>query len=113
MDTLSLFWNIGINYISWKIWAGVIIVALIFTWQIWGTIWLALPMWLKITLIFIVVAVLAYFGGRNTGAKNERDLQQHREADAINTREKIDATVKSLDEAALDKRLNRWMRRDS
>ena len=90
----------------------VAIVALIFTCQIWGTIWLALPLWLKVTMIFLVVAVLAYFGGRNTGAKNERDLQRKKDADGENIRNKIDSTIKNLDDAALEKRASRWYRRD-
>jgi hypothetical protein len=109
-DTSSLWFNIAVNYIDWKVWAVLLIVVAVFTFQFWGTIWLALPLWLKVSLIFIVVAVLAYFAGRNTGSKNERDLQHEKDNQGEELRKKVDDTISTLDTKALDKRLDRWFR---
>lgn len=109
-DTTSLWFNIAVNYIDWKIWIGIILVIAVLTFQIWGTIWLALPLWMKVTIIFIVVAIGAYFAGRNTGSKNERDLNNERNRKGEDLRNKIDENIRSLDEAALEKRAGRWYR---
>lgn len=110
MDTLTLYWNLGINFIPWWVWGIIVIVALLFTWQIWGTIWLALPLWAKVAVVFIFAAVLAYFAGRNTGSKNERDLQRKKDAEGEALRTRIDQSIKNLDDAALEKRASRWYR---
>lgn len=110
MDTLSLYWNLGVNFIPWQMWAVIIVVIAVFTFQIWGTLWLALPLWAKVACVFVVAAVLAYFAGRNTGSKNERDLQTRKDAQGEKLRTQIDQSIRTLDEAALEKRASRWYR---
>lgn len=108
MDSIWLNTSWLINFIPWWMYVIAAVIALALTWQMWWAIWLVLPLWMKVGLVFIGVSITLYIAGKNAGAKTERDKQREREAGAVNQREQIDATIRKLDDAALQKRLDRW-----
>lgn len=110
IDTLSLYWTWGLSFIDWKVWLVILLIGAGLTFQFWAPIWLALPLWMKVGIIFIIVAVMAYFAGRNTGAKGERDVQRKKDAEGEQLRTRIDDTIKRLDATALEKRASKYYR---
>lgn len=110
MDSAMLWFSWASNFFPWQVWAAGFVVIAIVVAIYWAPIWLMLPTWLKISLIFTGVVIVVYVAGRNKGSKDERDMQKEREAGATQLREKVDATIQKLDGAAVQKRLDRWRR---
>lgn len=73
-------------------------------------LWNITPRWVKVVLGFILSILAALAAGRYKGAKDERDMQARRNAQAIQTRTEVDNEVGNLSNADADKRLDQWMR---
>lgn len=73
-------------------------------------LWNITPRWLKLVLGFILSIGAALVAGRYKGAKDERDMEAKRAAQAINNRTEIDNEVGKLSGTDTDKRLGKWMR---
>lgn len=69
-----------------------------------------MPNWMKIALGAVAGLIAAFVYGRYRGAKTARELEAQKQAKAVETRSKIDASVKNATDAELDKRADRWMR---
>jgi hypothetical protein len=72
-------------------------------------LWNALPGPVKAGILLIVTAIGGVLYGRYKGAKDERDMQQKRDANAIQDRENIHNEVKNLSDDDLDKRFDKWV----
>lgn len=72
-------------------------------------LWNLMPSWLKWTLGFIVAMFLAVMGGRVKGRRDAEEEERRRDAQAQETRDKIDVTVDKLPEGGAEKQLrDRW-----
>lgn len=74
-----------------------------------NTLWAITPKPLKIALGALAGGLGIYIYGRTRGAANERELQKEKQKDAVQKRTEIDHDVKSLDDAELDKRFDKWV----
>lgn len=102
------------SYLSmWETWAiigaliGAGVVGLYFR-----PIFEALPLWARQTIIAVGALLLAILSGRIMGKKSAAADQAKRDAQAVNTRRKVDESVAKLPDSELDGRLNKWMRDD-
>lgn len=108
----TLMWILG--YVPLWVWAVVFFAgfgALYFYFgPIITLIWNWTPRWLKLTIggALSLLAAVAY--GRYQGAKTEREMQKHREENAVQDRKEIHDEVKNLSNADLDKRFDKWVR---
>lgn len=68
------------------------------------------PTWVKVALGGLAALVLAFIYGRYRGAKTAQELEKQKQAAAVETRSKIDASTKNASDAELDERAGRWMR---
>lgn len=110
MDTITLFGSWAFNFIPWWVWLVAALIALGLTVQFWSPIWAIMPQWMKAAMLFIGALLLAFFAGRNRGAKDERDMRRDADAHAVENRKEIDNEVSKLDRPAVDRRIDRWMR---
>jgi membrane protein implicated in regulation of membrane protease activity len=69
-----------------------------------------MPNWMKIALGAVASLVAAFVYGRYRGAKTARELETQKQEKAVQTRSKINESVKNATDAELDKRADRWMR---
>lgn len=105
-----------LDHVPWWVWftlttAGVG-AAFYFFHPILIPLWLAIPLPVRVGLIGLGAAIMAYFAGRNKGAQNADELRKQRDAEAIQTRLNVYREVANLDRPAVDERLAPWMRRD-
>jgi xanthine/uracil/vitamin C permease (AzgA family) len=73
-------------------------------------IWNATPLWIKVAIGAVIGVFLAFVKGRNVGHDNAVKEQERRNERGVQKREEIHKEVKSLDRAAVDKRLDKFMR---
>lgn len=72
----------------WWAWAVATLVLLASTFTIWYPLWLLLPMSVRVGLVGLGAALLAYFAGRNEGSKGANARAQAKDqanADKIRT----------------------------
>lgn len=103
-----------IDWLPWWVIPSLCAVALGLTvpywWPLFMPLWAWTPKWIKVALGAVGAAVLAYFAGRNRGAKNERERKDEATRRAIETRNEVQNDVAKADAPTVDKRLDRWMR---
>lgn len=73
-------------------------------------LWAITPKPIKWALGFVVAIVGAVLAGRYKGAKDERDRQARRDAEALQNRVRVDHEVDRKDAPAVHTDLNRWNR---
>lgn len=109
---LSVIWNGIWDWVPWWAWYVIGAIALFATLPYWYPIWAILPRWLKTILIALGAFFAAYLMGRNRGRRNAEQERQQNDANAIQNRQKVDQEISNLPPAAVDKRLDRWVRDD-
>lgn len=98
---------------AWIVLCGVIAAPILFYFgPVLLPIWNMLPRPIKLFFEAIVLALLAWAGGRYVGAKRERDEQARREANAIANRAEVDQNVARMDDKTVRDRLAKYNRRD-
>lgn len=100
------------NFVPWWLWVLLIALAAGISWQFWGPIWMALPRPAKTALATLGALIAVYVMGRNKGSRDERDQAAKRDARATQTRKEIEDEIRDLPDDDVDRRLDRWMRRD-
>lgn len=103
------------SLIPWWVWALCAVAALvaIILYAPWVVaLWQRLPSSVRWALSLIGTLGLAFLAGRNRGAKDMRDQQARRDAQAVAKRKEIDDAVDNLGDADLDERYDRWVRKD-
>ncbi len=110
MDLISLFFSWVFNFIPWYAYVVAVIVILCLFWNVIAPVWVLLPKPVKFLIAAAALAFAAYVAGRNRGSKDERQMNQRRDANANITRDEIHAKIESLDRANVDSRLAKWMR---
>jgi membrane protein implicated in regulation of membrane protease activity len=73
-------------------------------------LWAVTPKPVKWALVSIVAIIGAVLAGRYKGAKDERDLQARRDADALENRVKVDNEVEKKNAPTVHTDLDRWNR---
>jgi hypothetical protein len=101
-----------INAVPVWVWLVIAAVALALTAQFWMPIWLVLPRWLKATILGTGAILAAYGFGRNKGFRDEQVRRDRANARAVETRKEVDDEVRNDSDAAVDRKLDRWMRDD-
>lgn len=97
----------------WETWAiaGALIAALIVT--IWfQAFWQLVPEAFRKPLIAAAGGAILVLIGRLAGKKSAAADQAKRDAQAVNTRRKIDESVAKASDPDVSRRLNDWMRDD-
>lgn len=105
-------WNWIINSIPLWVWIALVGGLAVVTYSVWGPIWAMLPTKVKAVLIFIATLGGAYLAGRYKGAHDERALAAKRNAEALQKRQEVEDEVRKLPESEVDKRLDKWTRKD-
>lgn len=101
-----------IPLVAWLILGGAILIPLlIYFGPILLPIWRMIPLPIRLFLMAVGGAILAYLGGRYKGRANAEQAERDREANAFKTRAKVDHEVDNLSESEVQKRLrDRWSR---
>jgi membrane protein implicated in regulation of membrane protease activity len=96
------------------LWAVGVGAALAASYSIWLPIvlpiWVRLPAPVKAALIAIVAVISAYLAGRKKGTDDATQRQKDQNAKAIQTRAEIDHEVRTLPDADLKRRGDKWLR---
>lgn len=110
MENVSWFFNI----IPWWVYVVAVIAVALMAWQFIAPLWMIAPTWLKSTIVAIGALFVTMQYGRNRGAQSERDKRAAANRDALQKRDKIDATIERLPASDVDKRLRdrSWLRDD-
>lgn len=101
-----------IDQVPLWVWVAAVIIALVLTYQFWLPVWTLLPKPVKIALGAIGGALALWLGGRYKGAKDERDMQARRDAQAVETRNKVDSEVRNMSDQQVNDRIKKWTRPD-
>lgn len=107
MDLMSMWFN----FIPWWVWVIGALIAAGITFQFWAPIWLALPLSVKVGIIFVFVVAAAYLAGRNKGDRDRRNVQRANDNAAYQHRDEVHATISKLDNIALEKRASKYYRK--
>lgn len=103
-----------VDHIPLWVWITVVVVmvgaAFYFLSPILVPLWNVTPRWVKLVLGFVLSLLAAIAGGRYKGAKDERDMEARRNAEALQTRVKVDHDVDKLTKSETDERLANWYR---
>lgn len=110
MTALSMTTGWLLEVVPWWAWMLATATILAATYQIWAPIWGLAPRPIRLAVLALMAIGSAYVAGRSHGAANERGRQESRRANAAAKRQEIDNEVDALPDAALDRRLDRWMR---
>lgn len=111
----SIIWNSIVDHIplwGWFIIIGVPIGALLYFFgPILLPIWRMLPLPVRVALIGVGAAFLAFMGGRAKGRWNAEEEERRRDAQALQKRTEVDHDVDVLsDKGRSDKLRDRWSR---
>lgn len=111
----EMIWNAIIDHIplwGWFIIIGAPIAALLYFFgPILLPIWRMLPLPVRVALIGIGAAFLAFMGGRYRGRANAEEEQRKRDAQALQKRTEVDHEVDKLSgKQTADKLRDRWSR---
>ncbi len=111
----DLIWNSIIDHIP--IWGWVVIIGLPIGAALWFfgpvllPIWLKIPLPIRLTIMGIGAAFLAYMGGRYRGRQNAEEQERQRNAEAMQKRTEVDHEIDSISGKEAEKRLrDRWSR---
>jgi hypothetical protein len=112
-----MIWNYIIDHIplwGWIVIVGVPILALLYFFgPILLPIWRMIPMPVRLVLIGIGTAILAFLGGRYKGRANAEEEERRRNAEALQKRNEVDSEVdRQTDKQTADRLRDRWTRRD-
>lgn len=109
----EMIWNSIIDHIP--LWGWIVIFGVPAGAVLWYLgpvllpIWRAIPLPIRLVIMGIGAAVLAYLGGRYKGRANAEEQERRRNAEAMRTREKVDHEIGSLKTGEAEKRLrDRW-----
>ncbi len=105
---ISYYWN----FLPWWSFVVVAIILIAIFWQPILAVWELLPKPIKALITGIAAIFIAVQYGRNRGMKDAQDQRAKDNANAVNTRDKIDETVKHMPPSDVDAGLkrNNWMR---
>lgn len=111
----SMIWNSIVDHIplwGWLIIFGVpVAAALYFLHPFLIPLWRMLPMWLRVGIMGIGAAILAFLGGRYRGRANAEEEERRRNAEALQKRVEVDSEIRNQSDEDVHKKLNdRWSR---
>ena len=100
------------SFVPWWLIVIVAVVVIGFGWQFIAPIWALLPKPVKWFLGFLASIAIAIQYGRNKGEKAAQEKRAQDNANAIKTRDNIDAKVQALPDTAVVDQLdrNKWLR---
>lgn len=109
-----MFWDWIIDHIP--VWVYVVVIVLgtgalfYFFSPILVPLWNLTPRWVKVAGGAVLSVILAALAGRYKGRKDAEEEQRRRDAEAIETRKKVDDEVSHLSPDDRRKRLDGWVR---
>jgi threonine/homoserine/homoserine lactone efflux protein len=112
-----MIWNYILDHIplwGWIVIIGAPIGALLYFFApILLPIWRMIPMPVRLVLMGIGAAFLAFMGGRYKGRANAEEEERRRNAEALQKRNEVDSEVdRQTDKQTADRLRDRWTRRD-
>lgn len=99
-----------ISSTPWWVWVLIAAVLLAVFSQTLIPLWLALPATVRKVIIGIATLGLVFLAGRNRGKSDADNMQKQRDAKADRILKEKKDEIGNLDDAALRKRADRWMR---
>ncbi|WP_194474510.1 hypothetical protein [Bradyrhizobium sp. CCBAU 51753] len=112
---LSIWFNWIVDHIPLWVWLTIAAAGAGATFYFFSPIllpiWAALPAPVRVALIGVGAALLAFLGGRYRGRANAEEEERRRNADALAKRTEVDREVSNLsDKQAEDRLRDRWSR---
>jgi hypothetical protein len=106
--------NYILDHVPWWMWVvgGMVVVGGLFAFfaPVLMPLWAMVPKPVKVALGGIIAVGVAFLAGRNRGTSDEQQREKERDAEAVHHREDVNKEVANLDDAAVDKRIDKWMR---
>lgn len=111
---IGIIWNSIVDHIpmwGWMIIFGApIVAALYFFGPILLPIWRMIPLPVRIALIGLLGAVIAFLGGRYKGRANAEEERRQRNHAALQKRAEVDRNVETMGADDVQAKLHKWDR---